>query len=189
AIIIVANVMIDQIIILHSDYWWAELLIKIISISIMVILFGEILPKVRATHNNLRFAYEASYLVEIIYYLFSRVGAVLIGMSENVENFFGGKASRLNTQAELEKAIRSTVKEEGERKILAGIYKFSDITVKQVMRTRLDVNGINYNSNFADLKKQVEELHYSRLPVYKNNLDDIAGIIHTRDILMYLNEP
>ncbi len=188
AIIIVSNVMIDQIIIFKDYYWWAELLIKIVAISVMVILFGEILPRVRATHNNLRFAYEASYLVEIVYYLFSRVGATLISMSENVEQFFGGKASRLYTQAQLEQAIRSTVQEEGERKILAGIYKFGDITVKQVMRTRLDVSGINYNSSFAELKQRMNEMHYSRLPVFKNNLDDITGIIHTRDILLYLNE-
>ena len=57
------------------------------------------------------------------------------------------------------------------------------------MRTRLDVSGIDYNMNFGEVKKRVEELHYSRLPVYKGSLDDIAGMIHTKDLLLYLNEP
>ena len=154
----------------------------------MIILFGEILPKVRATQNNLRFAYEASYLVEIIYYLFNRMGAGLIGMSDSIEKFLGGKASSAYSQQQMEEAIKSTVQEEDEQRILAGIYKFGDITVKQIMRTRLDVSGVDYNLSFAELKTRIEELHYSRLPVYKGSLDDIVGMIHAKDMILYLNE-
>jgi CBS domain containing-hemolysin-like protein len=57
------------------------------------------------------------------------------------------------------------------------------------MLTRLDVSGIDINSSFADAIKKVEELHYSRLPVYKNSLDEVVGMLHTKDILPYLNEP
>jgi putative hemolysin len=93
AIIILTNVMIDQVMILRPEFWWAALIIKIIIISTLLILFGEILPKVRATQNNLRFAYEASYVVEIINYLFGRLGARLLSMSDSVEQFVGGKTS------------------------------------------------------------------------------------------------
>jgi CBS domain containing-hemolysin-like protein len=61
--------------------------------------------------------------------------------------------------------------------------------VKQVMRTRLDVNGIEYELSFAELAQRVEELHYSRLPVYRKSLDDIAGMIYTRDLIEHLSEP
>ncbi|HKH62660.1 MAG TPA: gliding motility-associated protein GldE [Flavitalea sp.] len=189
AIIILLNVLIDEVIILKAAYWWAELLIKVITISAVIILFGEVLPKVRATQNNLRFAYEASYLVEIIYYLFSRIALWLMSMSDGIEKFFGGKASRGYSQQQMEEAIKSTVQEEDEQRILAGIYKFGDITVKQIMRTRLDVSGVDYNLSFADLKERIEELHYSRLPVYKGNLDNIVGMVHVKDIILYLNEP
>jgi putative hemolysin len=189
AIIIVSNVMIDHILILKPQYWWAKLIIKVLVITSVLVLFGEILPKVRATQNNLRFAYEASYVVEIIYYLLGRLSSKLVAMSDGIEKSIGGKASRAFTRKQLEEEIRSTVHEEEEQRILAGIYKFSDITVKQVMRTRLDVNGIDYNLSFAELKQKIEELHYSRLPVFKKSLDDIAGMIHTKDILQYLNEP
>lgn len=188
AIIILSNVMIDQIIVLKQSLWYAELFVKVIVITAVLVLFGEILPKVRATQNNLRFAYEASYIVEVIYYLFSRIATWLINMSDRVERFVGGKLSRARTQKQLEEAIRTTVHEEDEQRILAGIYKFSDITVKQVMRTRLDVSGIESSLNFQQLKQRVEELHYSRLPVYKKSLDDIIGMIHTKDLILYLGE-
>jgi CBS domain containing-hemolysin-like protein len=76
-----------------------------------------------------------------------------------------------------------------EKQILKGIRKFGDTTVKQIMRTRLDVSGLSYNLPFTEVRKQVEELHYSRLPVYKNNLDEIEGMLHTKDLLSHLDEP
>lgn len=188
AIIILTNVMIDQVMILRSEFWWAALIIKIIIISTLLILFGEILPKVRATQNNLRFAYEASYVVEIINYLFGRLGARLLSMSDSVEQFVGGKTSKAYVQQQLEEAIRSTVAEEEEQRMLAGIYKFGDITVKQVMRTRLDVSGVDASMSFGELKRKIEELHYSRIPVYRKSLDEVLGMIHTKDLVNYLNE-
>lgn len=192
AVIILSNVLIDQVVILNAQTGWTQLLqllIKIMVISTMLVLFGEVLPKVRATQNNLRFAYEASYLVEILYYLFSRIAARLIAMSDSIEKVLGGKASRAYSQQQLEEAIRSTIHQEDEQRILAGIYKFGNITVKQIMRTRLDVSGIEYNISYGDLHRKVEELHYSRLPVYRNSLDDIVGMVHTKDMMPYLNEP
>lgn len=189
AIIILTNVMIDQVMILKPEFWWLTLLIKIIIIASLIILFGEVLPKVRATQNNLRFAYEASYVVEIINYVFGRLGARLVSMSDSIERSTGGKSSKAYAQQQLEEAIRSTVEEEDEQRMLAGIYKFGDITVKQVMRTRLDVSGVDSNISFGQLKERISELHYSRLPVYRKSLDEIIGMVHTKDVLSYLNEP
>lgn len=192
AIIILLNVLIDEIHIINEGVLWEKivlLVIKVFIITSLIVLFGEILPKVRATQNNLRFAYESSYLVEILYYLFNRIATRLMNMSERIERFMGGRVSRAYSQQQLEAAIKSTVEEEDEQRILTGIYKFSDITVKQIMSTRLDVSGIDYNISFGDLKRRVEDLHYSRLPVYKGSLDDIVGVIHTKDLLLYLNEP
>lgn len=191
AIIILLNVLIDEIHIINEGVFWEKvvlLVIKIFVITSMIILFGEILPKVRATQNNLRFAYESSYLIEILYYLFNRIATRLMNMSESLEKFMGGRVTRAFSQQQLEAAIKSTVEEEDEQRILTGIYKFSDITVKQIMSTRLDVSGIDYNLTFGELKKRVEDLHYSRLPVYKISLDDIVGVIHTKDLLLCLNE-
>ena len=190
AIIILTNFFIDQVLVIKPSQGAMLLgyLIKIIIISFLIILFGEILPKVRASQNNLRSAYEASFLVEVIYYLFKRISVWLLKVSDRFESLFGGKASRAYTHQQLEEAIKNTIHEEEEQRILAGIYKFPNITVKQIMHTRLDVNGIEFDATFQALKRKVEELHYSRLPVYRKSLDDIAGIVHTKDLLPHLNE-
>jgi putative hemolysin len=191
AVIILTNFFIDQVLLIKPGNvnMWVVYGIKLIIISFLIILFGEILPKVRASQNNLRSAYEASFLVEVIFYMFKRIAVWLLKVSDTVENLLGGKASRAYTHQQLEQAIKNTIHEEEEQRILAGIYKFPNITVKQIMRTRLDVNGIEYEANFQTLKRKVEELHYSRLPVYRKSLDDIVGIVHTKDLLPHLNEP
>lgn len=192
AIIILANFLIDPIFTFNDDSWAVALvifLIKLVVISAVIVLFGEVLPKVRANQNNLRSAYEASFLVEVTYYLFKRMAGWMVSMSDRVEKIFGGKASRALTQKQLEEQIRSTIHEEEEQRILAGIYKFANITVKQVMCTRLDVHGVEHNLTFKELKEVVKDTHYSRLPVFKGSLDDIQGIIHSKDLIPHLNEP
>jgi putative hemolysin len=191
AVIVLSNFLIDRVLILQPGDWseFFGYVIKVIVISCLIILFGEVLPKVRATQNNLRSAYEVSFLVEVIYYLFKRFGGWLIKISDSTEKLFGGKASRAYTQQQLEEEIKSTFHEEEEQRILAGIYKFAHITVKQIMRTRLDVSGVDYGTSFGAIKRKVEEQHYSRFPVYKGSLDDIVGIVHTKDLLLHLNEP
>ena len=73
--------------------------------------------------------------------------------------------------------------------ILKGIVKFSNIYVKQIMTPRLEVNGVEYNITFQELITQIEDLHYHRLPIYKENLDNIVGIINTNDVLPHLEDP
>ncbi|RZS71398.1 gliding motility-associated protein GldE [Pseudobacter ginsenosidimutans] len=195
AIIILSNYLIDEILIFDEAQEGSTMMIllryaiKVLIIASLIILFGEVLPKIRATQNNLRSAYETSFLVEVLYYVFRRIGDWMIGLSDSVEKFFGGSTARASIQLQLEADIKKSVTQEGEQKILAGIYKFADITVKQVMRTRLDVSGIEYGISFGELKKRVEDLHYSRLPVYKGSLDDIVGIVQTKDIVPHLLEP
>ncbi|MEJ0103041.1 MAG: CBS domain-containing protein [Bacteroidota bacterium] len=92
---------------------------------------------------------------------------------------------------ELDEAIDVTSGSEAseeEKKILKGIVKFGNISVRQIMRSRLEISGIDYSILFIELIKRIEELHYSRIPVYKTNLDEIAGIINTKDLIPYLNE-
>lgn len=188
AIIILSNFLIDEMLDLKAGFWLA--LIKIIIISFFLVLFGKVLPKVWATQNNLRFAYNASYIVEIIHYLFRRMSVWMTSLSDGVENFLGKKATSYSLE-ELDSAIditASTDASEREKSILKGIVKFGNISVKQVMTTRLDVCGVNQNLSFHELIKKVAELHYSRLPVYKENLDEVTGIIHTKDVLPHLNE-
>jgi putative hemolysin len=190
AIIILSNFLIDELLPIKINFWVIDFLLKVILVIFFLFLFGEVLPKVWATQNNLRFAYNASYIVEIIHYLFKRVSTWMVGMSDKVERFLGNRASAYSLD-ELDHAIDLTTNNdasEEEKNILKGIVKFGNISVKQVMRTRLEVSGINQNLSFGELIKRVEELHYSRLPVYKESLDEVTGIIQTKDLIPYLNE-
>jgi len=192
AIIIVANFLIDQIIPEKQNLWFFEFVIKVVTVSFVLILFGEVIPKVWASQNNLQFAYYTSGIVEIFLLLFNRVGGWLVYQSKKLEAIFGSKRSAAYSLEELDHAIDLSTNNdatEEEKNILRGIIKFGDITVKQIMKTRLDVSGIEGSINFGGLKRSVVELHYSRLPVYKKSLDDIIGMIHTKDIIPFLNEP
>jgi len=101
---------------------------------------------------------------------------------------FGQQKAGLIIDRQIELSIRKEGSED-ERNILKGIAKFGSITVRQVMRARLEVCGASYDLSFAELKHRIEELHYSRLPVYKSSLDELAGMIHSRDLIRYLTEP
>ena len=103
----------------------------------------------------------------------------------------GGKTNTYSLE-QLDQAIDLTTPQdatEEEKNILKGIIKFGNITVRQVMKSRLDVHGVEAGTSFGDLVKRVEELHYSRLPVYKGSLDNVTGIIHTKDLIPHLHEP
>lgn len=187
-IIILSNFLIDQVIPFKQDYWFFEFLIKVFMVSFVLILFGEVMPKVWASQNTLQFAFYTSGVTEVIHLLFKRLGILLAYQSEKLERLFGSQRSAANSLEQLDHAIDNDTTEE-EKTILKGIIKFGQITVKQIMKTRLDVNGVEAGLNFGELKLKVEELHYSRLPVYKRSLDEISGMVHTKDLIPYLNEP
>ncbi len=188
AIIILSNFLIDQVISFKQDFWLFEFLMKMVMVSFVLILFGEVMPKVWASQNTLQFAFYTSGVTEVIHLLFKRLGGLLANQSEKLEKLFGGHRSAANSLEELDHAIDNDTTEE-EKNILKGIIKFGNITVKQIMKTRLDVSGIEDELDFGELKQKIEELHYSRLPVFKKSLDEITGMIHTKDLIPFLNEP
>lgn len=190
AIIILSNFLIDEVLPLKGNWWFFNFSIKVVIVTTFVVLFGEVLPKVWATQNNFRFAYNSSFIVEIIHYLFRRISIWLVGLSDQVEHFLGKRAATYSLE-ELDHAIDISTNNDAsieEKNILKGIVNFGNITVKQVMRTRLDVSGVDYNLSHQYLIKQISELHYSRLPVYKGSLDDVVGMIQTKDMIPYLDE-
>jgi putative hemolysin len=191
AIIILSNFLIDQLLLLKQSFWIVELLIKVVIVSFMILLFGEVMPKLWASQNNLQFAYYTSGMVEVIHLLFKNGSRWVMSQSDIFERLFGSKRSHSYNLKELDHAIDNTTNNdtsEEEKNILKGIVKFGNITVKQVMKTRLDVSGIPHGISFLALKSKIEELHYSRLPVYKSSLDEIVGMLHTKDIIPHLNE-
>ena len=170
---------------------WSAFLIKVVSVTFLLVLFAEVLPKVWATHHKVWFASTSSLLIEILYRFFFGLSKRFVRFSDNIEKSFSPANSSSMDNSHLDYAIDLLPEHEAsmeEKQILKGIRKFGGTTVKQIMRTRLDVSGIDTSHDFLEVLKKIEELHYSRLPVFKNNLDEISGTLHTKDLLPYINE-
>jgi gliding motility-associated protein GldE len=165
--------------------------LKIVIIATVLLLCCEILPKVYAMQNNLRMALFATPVVSGLLNILEPVCHASLLPSDWLSNKIFGKSPIPISSADIDEAIELSVKETAsteEKNMLRSIISFGHITAKQIMRTRLDVSGIEYNIPFKLLVAKVSELHYSRLPVYKGNLDNIAGMIHTKDLLPHLNK-
>ena len=189
-IILISNILIGDWLQHFLLSFWITFLIKVICVTFLLVLFGEVLPKVWATNHKIWFASTASLIIEIFNSIFFRFSRRLVSLSDGIENRFSPNNSSMIDSSQLDYAIDLLPEHEAtieEKQILKGIRKFSDTTVKQIMRTRLDVSGINDDIVFEDVIKKVEELHYSRLPVYKTTLDEVTGVLHTKDLLPYVN--
>lgn len=191
-IIVLANYLINQFLPLNKIGSIGSLMIKVLSIAFVLVFFGKILPKVWATQNILRFAYGASFTVEALHLLLRRISRWIVSLADGIGKRVGADRSDALSLQELDEAIDIKTDEEAspeEKNIMKGIVKFGNISVKQIMRSRLDVSGVDYQSGFTAVIRRVEELHYSRLPVmYRNSLDEVAGIINTKDLIPFLNE-
>lgn len=191
-IILISNILIESWISGLNLTFWPVFLIKVGFVTSLLLLFGEVLPKVWATHHKIWFAATASLVVEIFGSIFYRFSKRMVRLSDRVERRFSSDTSAAMDSSNLDYAIDLLPEHEAtteEKSILKGIRKFGGTTVKQVMRSRLDVCGIDHSYSFQDVLKKIEDLHYSRLPVYKNNLDEVVGMLHTKDILPFITEP
>jgi putative hemolysin len=204
ASMLIANVFVNIGAILISnfliDYWMTplhlssilHLLIKVLIIASLLVLFAEVLPKVWAAHHKVWFAATSSLTIEIFNSIFYGLSKRVVKFNEKINKNLSSENTTSLDKSNLDYAIDLLPDHEAsveEKQILKGIRKFGDTEVKQIMRTRMDVSGIEFNCSFLNLIKKVEELHYSRLPVYKGSLDNIAGMLHTKDLLPHLLQP
>lgn len=190
-IVVLSNYLISQFISFDKMSYFLEFLIKGIVIAFVLVFIGKILPKVWAAQNSLRFAYGSSVIVEILHLLLRRISKWVVKLADRIGKGAGAGKTEAMSMQELDAAIDFKSDEEAskeEKDIMKGIVKFGNISVKQIMRSRLDVSGIDHRLNFGELINRVGDLHYSRLPVYKQSLDEIVGVINTKDLIPHLNE-
>ncbi len=192
-IILIANILINHLFVFDQiGIPCIEFLVKVIAVTLLLLFFGEILPKVMATQNNIRFASDFGGIIQVVYFIFSKPSSIMVKYTNIIEN----KLSKKNygttySMEELDHAIDLTTSpnnQENEKKILKGIVKFGNITVKQIMKTRLDVYGVDESIFFDELLEHIKEHNYSRFPVYKEDLDTVVGMIHTKDVLPHINK-
>jgi putative hemolysin len=190
SIAILSNYLINQFISFNKTGAVVEVFVKVVVIAFILIFFGKIFPKVWAAQNNLRFAYGASFMVEALHLLLRRISKWMVKLADRIGKTAGANKTETMSMQELDEAIDIKTDEEAspeEKNIMKGVVKFRNITVRQIMRSRLDVSGIEYKASFGEVIRRVAELHYSRLPVYKENLDEVTGIINTKDLIPFLN--
>jgi putative hemolysin len=190
AIVITTNVLVKEI--LPKDI--SELLgflIQVVAVTFLLVLFGEVLPKVYATQNNMRMALFSAPVLKFMSGIFRPVSRMLVSSTNYIEEKLGSKPAGNISNEDFEHAIELTVGHTATREevnIFKGILKFGNITVRQIMRTRMDVSGIPFELNFPQVQNLAIEVGYSRLPVYRESLDKIAGVIHTKDFLPHTED-
>jgi gliding motility-associated protein GldE len=193
-IILIANILIDHYFIFDQfSIPGIEFLVKVILVTLLLLFFGEILPKVMATQNNIRFAQDFGGIIQVVYFIFSKPSELMVRYTNIIEKKLAKKNYGMSySMEELDQAIDLTTSvnhQIHEKKILKGIVKFGNISVKQIMKTRLDVYGVEESISFNELMDHIKEHNYSRFPVFKEDLDSIVGMIHTKDILPHINQP
>lgn len=175
----------------HAWNYALEMIMRVGIIGFILAFFCEILPKAWATQNSIQFAYNSANVVEGVHFILHRISKWVVQVADNIGKRLGANRSDAISIKELDEAIDVKPDEEvspEEKSIMKGIVKFGSISVKQIMRTRLEVNGISYSAPFHEVIQKVTELHYSRLPVYKGSLDEVTGILNTKDLIPFLHE-
>ncbi|MFT4202997.1 MAG: CNNM domain-containing protein [Chitinophagaceae bacterium] len=192
-LLVILGNMIFQMLMLPPMPEYAVWLIKIGVLLVVLLVFGELLPKLYAAQNPIRYAKDFIFFATVFYYFFGRIGSWVYKASFSLEAALFPQKSKLQYSDEMDAAIDSSTlggeASEEEKMILKGIVKFSNIYVKQIMTPRLDINGIEYSISFQELIVRIEDLHYHRLPIYKNDLDSIVGVVNTNDVLPHIDNP
>ncbi len=156
--------------------------------TFVIVLFGEIIPKVYANQNNLQFAKGVTSFLKAANQFFHPLAWVLQNITSIIEKRIQKKGYTLSMD-ELEHAIEITSDEhttEEEKEILKGIVNFGSLTAKQVMCSRMDVAAFDVETTFSELIENINKLSFSRIPVYKETIDNIEGILYVKDLLAHL---
>ena len=154
--------------------------IQTLLVTLLIVMFGEVLPKVYATEKNLKVAAVMAPALKVLNQLFSPFSFLLIVGTNLIDKRIKNKVQNVSID-ELNQAIELTYEEEDEnteeKDILKGIVNFGNISVKQVMTSRQDITAVESDATFTELLKQVTDSGYSRVPVYTDSLDKIDGIL------------
>ncbi len=166
-----------------------EFLFQVVVVTFLLVLFGEVIPKVYATQQNIKLAKFMATPLSLLSKILSPFSKQMVSSSLLLEKKLAGK-NALST-ADINQAIDLTIgSNEAERNkdILKGIVQFGNITVKQIMQSRVDIVSATIKNDYQSILKKVRESGYSRFPVYDGDSDNIVGLLYAKDLLAHLNE-
>ncbi len=164
--------------------------IEVIVVTFLILLFGEILPKVYASRNNEKFSGFMAKPLVILEKMFAVLSIPMQMGTTFLEDKLAKTKSNLNVN-QLSQALELTSEEETtdeEQKMLKGIVSFGNTDTRQVMRPRIDIFALDVAESFSEIVLQITKAGYSRIPVYEESLDKILGILYVKDLLPYLGK-
>ena len=167
-----------------------KLIFEVGVVTFLILLFGEILPKVYASRNNVQFSNFMAQPVNFLDSLFSPLSTPMRSVTLFLHEKLGKQRSFISID-HLSQALELTSEEDTtkeEQKILKGIVSFGNTDTKQVMRPRMDVFALSDEDNYEEIIPVIIENGYSRIPVYKENIDNVTGILYIKDLLPYIDE-
>ena len=172
-----------------SDQYHFRFILEVGVVAFLILLFGEILPKIYASRNKLKFAKMMSYPLNTMDSLFSPISLPMRSITLYIHRKFGKQKSDISVDR-LSQALELT--DEGdttteEQKILKGIVTFGNTDTKQVMKYRMDIFALNECLSFEEIMPEIIVRGHSRIPVYKDNIDTITGILYVKDLLPFID--
>ena len=169
--------------------WWLEFLCITVLLTFLLLLFGEIMPKVYAGQQPLRFCRGAVNGILLCRKLFYPFASIVVSSGRLADKVVQ-KENHVLSVDDLEQALELTDKEDikYEQRILEGIVRFGDETAKEIMTSRQDVVDLDFRSTFQEVLQCIVENNYSRIPVYQDNSDNIRGILYIKDLLPHLTK-
>ena len=169
---------------------WLEFLLLTVLLTFLLLLFGEIMPKIYSAQHTLSFARFSAPILSVMQKVFYPVSSMLMMSKAFTDRIVSFETESLTVE-DLEKAMELTNKKDiaEESKMLEGIIRFGGETVREVMTPRVDIVDLDINTPFQDVIKCIVENNYSRIPVYKGSADNIEGVLYIKDLLPHLQKP
>ncbi len=166
-----------------------KFLVEVLLVTFLILLFGEVLPKVYASRNNKKFACFIAYPLLILNKLLSPISIPLRGLTNFIQEKLGKQKTNFSID-HLSQALELTSTEDTsheEQKLLEGIVSFGNTDTKQVMSPRIDIFAVEIEETFSDILPKIIEKGYSRIPVYEDNIDHIKGVLFIKDLIPHIN--
>jgi gliding motility-associated protein GldE len=167
-----------------------KFLLEVFLVTFLILLFGEVLPKVYASRNSIKFAKRVVYPIAFLDKLLSPVSLPMRAVTLYLHNKLGKQKTNFSVD-QLSQALELTDSEgtsSEEQKILEGIVSFGNTDTKQVMSPRIDIFALEISETFAEIYPKIIETGFSRIPVYRDNIDQIEGVLFVKDLLPYIDE-
>lgn len=165
------------------------ILVQTIGVTFAIVFFGEIVPKVYATKAKVEFSLFMAPVIYFFSVLLKPLSFFLMSISNVIEKRIEKKGYSLSVD-ELHQALEITTEDttEEEKDILKGIVNFGTLSVRQVMQSRMDITAVEYETDFHELMDRINKSGYSRIPVYKETIDHIEGILYIKDLLPFIDQ-